>query len=504
VDGSTVNPRDAGRDERPVDTERYVAALRRGGWLIVAVVIPLTVTVLVLSLVLPKTYKASARLVLQTQPGAAQNTDVESQRRQMATIQTLLTSRDVLRQAAATVPGETADTLAKKVSATISNTTNIIEVAATDGDARGAATNANAVARAFIERQRSLEGQQYASARRGLEVALQRLRGRPGSAGEMRALEDRLSALGVSEALPGTDLQIDQAARPPAKADSPRPLQNTVFALFAAVFLAGLVALARERLVPRISGPRELAELLGTTPLVSIPGGRRQRRQAVDDAYQALQASLLVRLAPEQRVVLVTSPGPGEERSRVTARLACALSDAGVPVLAASADLRGHGVDDRLGVAAAPGMTDLLEALRAGEEARLDEVVTEGVGPHGEPVAVLPAGTRARHPSRLLSGEAIGAIVDGLHRSPYRCVLLDGPPLLGPIDGQLLAQWADAILVVGRPDRLTPADAETAGELLERLGVPVLGAVAVGGRRGVAYAPMVTRRAPRDVDLPVG
>ena len=52
-------------DEDPIDVPRYLSALRRGAWLVALIVIPLTATVLVLSLVLPKTYSAVTSLVLE-------------------------------------------------------------------------------------------------------------------------------------------------------------------------------------------------------------------------------------------------------------------------------------------------------------------------------------------------------------------------------------------------------------------------------------------------------
>ena len=61
------------------------------------------------------------------------------------------------------------------------------------------------------------------------------------------------------------------------------------------------------------------------------------------------------------------------------------------------------------------------------------------------------------------------------------------PPLLGPIDGQLVARWADAVLVVCRLDRMSPDEAVELGEVLARLRAPVLGTVVMGGSH-VSYS----------------
>ena len=76
--------------ERPVDAPRYVAALRRGFWLMVFIVVPLTATVLVLSLLLPKSYTATASLVLDERQGVLDSASGETSVRRLATTQRLL------------------------------------------------------------------------------------------------------------------------------------------------------------------------------------------------------------------------------------------------------------------------------------------------------------------------------------------------------------------------------------------------------------------------------
>jgi Mrp family chromosome partitioning ATPase len=74
-------------------------------------------------------------------------------------------------------------------------------------------------------------------------------------------------------------------------------------------------------------------------------------------------------------------------------------------------------------------------------------------------------------------------VFEQLGRSEYRYVVVEGPSLLDSIDGQLVARWADAILVVCRLDALSPDDADELGEGLARLRAPVLGSVVIGGAR---------------------
>jgi polysaccharide biosynthesis transport protein len=473
-------------DEQPTDVSRYVSAIRRGAWLIALIVIPLTATVLVLSLLLPKSYSATTSLVLE-EPGGVLAADNDSATRRLATMRELLTSRDVLARAARELPGETADTLQDKVTAAVDDVASIIEVKASDGDPDGAAAIASGVTGTFLNMRQTAERERLADARRELELALERARSR-GSAAEEQALRERLTELSVSELATGDELQVAQAARPPDSPDSPKPLQNTLFAFFAALFIAVLAALARDLLAPRVRSPRELTALTGLTPLVVLPATRRSGRLAQEtEAYQALAASLRVQLSDSQRIVLITSPTETEDRSGVVLGLGRALATSDVPTLLVSADLRRPGLHKQLGVEQAPGLGDVLQTLERGDGESAAEVVRAVTRAHEHPsrgeLRGLPSGDPAQHPAAVLSGNELGVMFDELSRSEYRYIVVEGPPLLGPIDGQLVARWVDAVLVVCRLDRLWPGDAAELGEVLARLDAPVLGSVVIGGTR---------------------
>src|SRR5207248_8571975 len=77
---------------------------------------------------------------------------------------------------------------------------------------RDAARIANAVANAFLARQRSFELRRVQAARARLVDAMARLRGTPGSRGEIALIRERLSELSVSEANAGSELQLAEAA----------------------------------------------------------------------------------------------------------------------------------------------------------------------------------------------------------------------------------------------------------------------------------------------------
>src|SRR6185436_14606584 len=130
----------------PVEVGRYLDAFKRSRWLIAVIVAGVTAAVLVISLLLPKTYQATSKLALNpTAPSVSG--DAQSTQRDLATVRVLLTTRELLAAAAKTgLAGETVDSLRDKVTASVDQDANVINIVGTDDTAHGAAAIANVVA----------------------------------------------------------------------------------------------------------------------------------------------------------------------------------------------------------------------------------------------------------------------------------------------------------------------------------------------------------------------
>jgi len=481
--------------DEPVEVGRYLRTLRRSWLLVLLIVLPLTAVVLLVSLSLPDSYRASAKVVVENTADPLATRDVESVERRLATIQTLLTTRETLRRAARRVKGETAATLDEKVSASVDPKANIISVVATDETARGAARIANAAATSFLATERRAERRRLNRARGTLLRALSDLEGVRGlqAQEERAAIRERLTDFNFGAANAGGELELAEAARPPAEPFSPRPARNAMFAFFASAFVAVLIVLARAQLKPRVTGSRELSRLLDLPVLVEVPYVRRRlgrgpkRLKAIEyEAYQTLQASLRRQLPPNrQRTVLVTSALHGEGKTEVTAALGLILSHAGLRTWLISADMRWPRLHELFDVAQAPGLAEVLASARSnGSSAasQMTAVRTASRGAEAGSLHVLASGRTPPDPAQLLASDTLDSFFDEVKESEYDYVLLDGPPLLGLVDSQVLAQRADGVLVVCHPDRMTPENAMALRELFERLDVKALGLVIVGAR----------------------
>jgi capsular exopolysaccharide synthesis family protein len=479
----------------PVEVGRYLDAFRRSRWLIAGIVVFVTAAVFVISLLLPKTYQATSKLVLNPSAQPLASSDAQSTQRDLATVRVLLTTRELLADVAKNGPaGETVNSLRDKVSATVDQDANVINVVGTDDTARGAAAIANGVAATFLARERRQQQQQVNRTRRVLtkEIADLQASSTPLNATEVASqiatVRQQLIDLTVA-ANAGPALQLAERAQAPTSPSSPRPIRNAIFGLFASLFIAALVVLARAQLRPRVSGSRELSRLLDLPVMVEVPFVRRRLGHSPNtlsaieyEAYQTLQASLRMQLpADSQRTVLVTSALHGEGKTEVTAALGLVLAQAGQRTWLVSADMRWPRLHELFDVAQTPGLAEVLAGGRQGES-----TVTVGARrsskENGGRLHVLASGQRPPDPGQLLAGDALDGFFDDIKESDYDYVLLDGPPLLGLVDSQVLAQRVDGVIVVCRPDRLTSANAIDMRELLQRLRAPALGLVVIGGR----------------------
>lgn len=481
--------------DEPIEVGRYASALRRSWLLILLIVVPLTGAVFLVSLALPKTYQATAKIVVESGADPLATRDAESVERRLATIQVLLTTRQNLRRAARTFEGVTAATLADKVDASVDPTANIVSVQSTHGNALGAAQIANAVATSFLATEGRAEQRRINRARATLNRALAELKGVRGlqPQEERAAIRERLTDLNFGAASAGSELTLAEAARPPSEAYSPRPVRNAIFAFFAAAFIAALVVLARAQLKPRLTGSRELSRLLDLPVLVEIPYVRRRpgpkTLAAVEyEAYQTLQASLRRQLpATHQRTVLITSALHSEGKTEVTAALGLVLSHARLRTWLVSADMRWPRLHELFDVAQTPGLAEVLSAARRDGSKTASQMTAARTGlldreTEAGSLHVLASGRTPADPAQLLASDALDGFFDEIKESEYDYVLLDGPPLLGLVDSQVLAQRVDGMLIVCRLDRMTPENAIALRELLDRLDVKPLGLVIVGGR----------------------
>lgn len=481
--------------EDPVEVGRYFEALRRSRLLMLAIVALVTGAVAAISLALPKNYESTANIVINNTVAVAGST--ETVQRELATIATLATTMPVLQEAAKAVPGETSAALEKHVSSSVDQNANIIHINVSSRSAKHAAALAFAIAQAFLSQRTTAQRAGATAALAALDREIESLRASgatsPTAAAQLSALQTRAGQLESARASSGSQLQLVQPPTVPGSATSPRPFRNAVIALFAALFLAVLVALGREQLTPRVTNQRELGHLLDLPVMSGIPyAGRRinaRYARAEHETYQTLSATVQLTLPVGEKphVILVTSAGHGEGKTTVAARLGRMLAQAGHDTLVISGDLRAPRLDDAFDVAGRGGVRDLLAEADDGEvpSERLERMIVAVNGASGRAhgvLHVLPAGSPASDAAALLQTAALESLIEAARGGDYAYVLVDSPPILGIADTQMLAQFCEEMLVVARLDRLTMDKVIDLREVLYRVNAHPIGLVVIGTR----------------------
>ena len=357
------------------------------------------------------------------------------------------------------------DALTNQLTATVEQSTSVIDLTVTDRSPARAAAIANSVA------------------------------------GQMSGAVDRLTPTSGTAASPIriTQVQTARAAQ--------LPIAPSVSIDIAAGLLLGLVAgflgaALRELLDTRIRTAAEMEQVVGRPTLGEIPFERALRRQplmvddrataAAADAFRLLRTNLRF-LGPSGRLrAIVSSALPGEGKSTVTANLAVALASAGRRVITVDGDLHRPRLGAYFGLDEGVGLTDVLigevewrSAVQAARGGLLD---------------VLPAGALPPNPGDLLQSQAMADLIDQLSKQ-YDVVLVDAPPLLAVADTSALSAAVGQVLLVGSVRTLRRPELVRSLAVVEHAGGRVIGVVASmvrpGRRASKAYRQYVRPRTAR-------
>jgi capsular exopolysaccharide synthesis family protein len=145
------------------------------------------------------------------------------------------------------------------------------------------------------------------------------------------------------------------------------------------------------------------------------------------------------------RVLLVTSPMPGDGKTINALNLAGALAlQQGARVLLIDCDFRRSSLSRLLGIRVTPGLGEVLR----GEAAMGASLIRIEQSPN---LYVMPPGNASPNPSELLSTPN-WQVVQECCRREFAFVVLDAPPVGTVADYQLLELASDGVVLVVRPD----------------------------------------------------
>ncbi|MBL8295586.1 MAG: polysaccharide biosynthesis tyrosine autokinase [Bryobacterales bacterium] len=297
------------------------------------------------------------------------------------------------------------------------------------------------------------------------------------------AMSQRVKEAGMAAALRNTNVRIVDTAGPPAVPAGPNMPMNALVGLLAGLVAGFGYAAVREQTDRRIHVPGD--PVLGHLPeLGVIPAAKRSEEVAlatlnrkpslVAESIRAILASI-VRAGERtgSKVLIVTSPSPGDGKSTISSNLAVALAEIERRVLLIDGDLRKPSLQRLFDVTGKPTLVDLLRGAEPVNEMIFGQLLAQPEIPN---LFLLPAGELRGRTTSLLHSPRLHELL-ARFRESFDVVLIDTPPMLHLPDARIISQFADGVVLVIRAGRTTQETALSAAQRFAEDGTPVLGTI---------------------------
>jgi len=263
-----------------------------------------------------------------------------------------------------------------------------------------------------------------------------------------------------------------------------RPVKNTAprLLLMGLVFGLGLGmvgAIVLDRADPKVRYPEQVSRDLGVPILGALTHLRAKEPAEVIEALRGVRLNLIHAYgSPGPLLVTVTSPGPSDGKSFVSANLALTFADGGHRTLLVDGDIRRGVLHRRFKANRQPGLVDYL----VGETGH-DQIVQQTLYPR---LALIGCGTRTQRAPEVLGSPAMAQLLAEL-RGNYDVIVVDSPPLTAGVDPFILGTVTGSMLLVLRTGHSHREITGAKLEVLDRLPIRLLGAVLNDVPRGAAY-----------------
>jgi len=254
-------------------------------------------------------------------------------------------------------------------------------------------------------------------------------------------------------------ISVSEEAVEPASASKPNPPLYLGFGTLLSLLLATGVALLRERLDTRVRVAPEDDAVLGEPIMARIPrigrGSKRAVREA-GDRFRVLKTNLDFVGDEPAKVIVITSPGVSEGKTTVSSNLALTAAADGERVVLVEADLRRPGLGGTAVAASTTRSAIGLSNYLVGAASEFDVLTTHDEHPE---LSVIWSGVLPPNPTALLASQRLDTLIASL-RADFDRVIIDTCPISVGADASVIASRVDGTLYViderstRRPDAL--------------------------------------------------
>jgi polysaccharide biosynthesis transport protein len=278
----------------------------------------------------------------------------------------------------------------------------------------------------------------------------------------------RLKEAGILEGLHSSNVTVVDQASTPAKPSKPQVPMYLALGAGLGIFFGCFAAFLVDAVDNKIQGAEEIEALqiplLGIAPQMETNKVDARaivldsQHSAFGESVRRLRSGLLISCssAPPQ-VLLVASASPGEGKSTLALNLAASLAQFDKKVLLVEGDMRRPVLRRRLHLDGTAGLSGLL----SGHEAAAEILQV----PNSPNLHFLAGGPVPPFPTELLGSRRMQMQMEQW-RAEFDFIVMDSPPVLPVTDAQLLAELADAVVLLARVGFTTRPALERAYKLL--------------------------------------
>ena len=345
------------------------------------------------------------------------------------------------------------------------------------------------------------------------------------------SLLQRVKEAAFAATMRASNIRVIDPAKPPRRAHKPNHAVNSALGLLGGIFLGIAFVFVSERADRTLRQPGESTNYLHVPELGVIPasvpdslqrskGGRKlaagkrrkslpsssilaepgatgpnggeaarggapetveltawqQKPTLVAESFRAALTSILFtgQNGSHPRLLVVTSPSPGEGKTTVVINLAICLAEINRKVLLIDADMRKPRVHKVFGVPNQWGLSDLLHGAGSLDQGvSLEDLAVKTQVPG---LYVLPSGSPAHSIPNLLHSPRTSELLQRA-REEFDSVLIDTPPMMQISDARVLGQMSDAVILVLRAGQTTRGTAKAAAARFLEDGTHLLGTI---------------------------
>lgn len=194
----------------------------------------------------------------------------------------------------------------------------------------------------------------------------------------------------------------------------------------------------------------------------------------ISEEYRTLRTNISFSKADGVlKTIAVTSGGPTEGKSTVSANLAVTFANQGQKTILVDLDMRKPTVHATFGVQNTSGLVNLLtDPVKTLERLLLSYCKESGI----ENLTILTSGPIPPNPSELLDSGRMATLLATLSEQ-YDRIILDTPPVISVTDAQVISSRADATILVvpyGIAQKAAVMDAKV---LLQKVNANIIGVI---------------------------